>query len=282
MNYLITGATGDLGYKTLTYLKDKVDHNHLFALARSQDKADKLKKENFQVRLGDYSQPQTLERAFADIDVLFFVSGNSENRKVEHQNVVDAAKAMGISKIVYTSLANLENSTSMMTPDHLYTENAIKESGIAHTFLRNNWYLENELPLIQHALQTGDFIYTAKTGKVAWALKREYAEAAAAILLTENTPEVVELSGQAYSYQDLISALTTGTSKTINNHVVNDTDFIKQLTHTGLPKEAANFFLAIQNDIEDQALNFSSSDFESVLGHPLTSLPQALAELISE
>ncbi|MGX4763097.1 SDR family oxidoreductase [Holzapfeliella sp. JNUCC 72] len=281
MNYLITGATGDLGYKTLTYLKDKVDNNHLFALARSQNKADKLKKENFQVRLGDYSQPQTLERAFAAIDVLFFVSGNSENRKVEHQNVVDAAKAMGISKIVYTSLANLENSTSMMAPDHLYTENAIKESGIAHTFLRNNWYLENELPLIQHALQTGDFTYTTKTGKVAWALKREYAEAAANALLDATLPEIVELSGKPKSYLDLVDALNHNSSAKITIKYGNDQDFIDSLTSNGLPNEVAQFFLAIQKDIENNELNFHSDQFEKLLGHPLTPLSEAVTEIIS-
>lgn len=29
----------------------------------------------------------------------------------------------------------------------------IKDSGISHTFLRNNWYVENELPIIGQALK---------------------------------------------------------------------------------------------------------------------------------
>ncbi len=73
MNYLITGATGDLGFKTLTYLQNKVESMHLFALARSEKKAAQLKENGINVRLGDYGDLKTLKQAFKGIDTLFFL-----------------------------------------------------------------------------------------------------------------------------------------------------------------------------------------------------------------
>lgn len=281
MNYLITGATGDLGFKTLTYLQDKVESMHLFALARSEKKAAQLKENGINVRLGDYGDLKTLKQAFKGIDTLFFVSGNSDNRQAEHQNVIDAAKTAGVSRIVYTSIANLDQSNSLLAPDHRYTEKAIKDSGITHTFLRNNWYLENEAAVLDAALKNKKLTTTAPNGKVAWALKREYAEAAANALLDATLPEIVELSGKPKSYLDLVDALNHNSSAKITIKYGNDQDFVDSLTSNGLPNEVAQFFLAIQKDIENNELNFHSDQFEKLLGHPLTPLSEAVTEIIS-
>ena len=60
--------------------------------------------------------------------------------------------------------------------------------------MRNNWYLENEWPIIELALKTGRFVYAASDGKTGWALKREYAEVAAKAVAGSAFPEVLELS----------------------------------------------------------------------------------------
>ena len=179
MKYLVTGATGGYGTYALGFLKALVPISDIAVLARTEEKAAPLKAAGFDVRLADYSDLTALEQAFTGIDRLLFVSGAPGNRQAEHQNVVDAAKSAGISYIAYTSFPQAERATSDLAADHIYTEKAIEKSGIAHTFLRNNWYFENEMPIIAAALSTGKFVYNAPTGKVGWALKREYAEVGA-------------------------------------------------------------------------------------------------------
>ncbi len=170
----------------------------------------------------------------------------------------------------------------MLAPDHRYTEKAIKDSGITHTFLRNNWYLENEAAVLDAALKKQKKLTTtAPNGKVAWALKREYAEAAANALLDATLPEIVELSGKPKSYLDLVDALNHNSSAKITIKYGNDQDFIDSLTSNGLPNEVAQFFLAIQKDIENNELNFHSDQFEKLLGHPLIPLSEAVTEIIS-
>lgn len=281
MKYLVTGATGGYGTYALGFLKALVPISDIAVLARTEEKAAPLKAAGFDVRLVDYSDLTALEQAFTGIDRLLFVSGAPGNRQAEHQNVVDAAKSAGISYIAYTSFPQAERATSDFAADHIYTEKAIEKSGIAHTFLRNNWYFENEMPIIAAALSTGKFVYNAPTGKVGWALKREYAEVGAKALAGADFPEVLELSGKRLTYAELAQALKAVSDKEFEVVAADDKTFVSHLVETGLPDFVAELFLGFQKDIEAKDLDVESKDFEKVLGHSLTDTKEALKELLA-
>lgn len=142
MNILVTGATGNFGRYALKVLQDLVPEDNLYGLARTEEKGAKLKEAGIKVRIGDYTDSVSLQRAFKGIDRLLFVSSTTDgDRQAQHRDVVEAA---GVSYIAYTSFGKATESTSPLAADHQFTEQLIEESGIAHTFLRNNWYLENE------------------------------------------------------------------------------------------------------------------------------------------
>ena len=110
--------------------------------------------------------------------------------------------------IAYTSLANAKESKNLFAPTHEATEEAILKTGIPYSFLRNNWYLENEIPSIQGVSAGAPWVTSAGNGKVGWALQQDYAEAAAAVLSGnghENT--IYELSGKSLTQEELASAL---------------------------------------------------------------------------
>ncbi len=281
MKYLVTGATGGYGTYALGFLKELVPISDIAVLARTEEKAAPLKAAGFDVRLADYSDLTALEQAFTGIDRLLFVSGAPGNRQAEHQNVVDAAKSAGISYIAYTSFPQAERATSDLAADHIYTEKAIEKSGIAYTFLRNNWYFENEMPIIAAALSTGKFVYNAPTGKVGWALKREYAEVGAKALAGVDFPEVLELSGKRLTYAELAQVLKSVSDKDFEVIIADDKTFVSHLVETGLPDFVAELFLGFQKDIEAKDLDVESKDFEKALGHSLTDTKEALKELLA-
>ncbi|MFV0560839.1 MAG: SDR family oxidoreductase [Enterococcus sp.] len=280
MNYLVTGATGGFGGYTIDFLEKMVPTSNIYALVRSEEKGAKLKERGINIRVGDYSDISKMEAALEGIDRLLLVSGAPGNRQEEHKNVIDAAKKSGVSYIAYTSFPKAETNLNPLAVDHKYTEEVIKESGIAHTFLRNNWYLENELPIIDAALKTGKFAYAANEGKVGWALKREYAEVAARALVDAEFPEVLELSGNTVMYAELADALKQVSEKEFTVVKATDEEFIENLTVSGLPQQVAEILLSIQKNIERGDLNVTSKDFEEALGKPLTPLADGIKELL--
>jgi len=103
--------------------------------------------DGIEVRIGDYSNLESLVNAFIGIDVLYFVSGGDDDQRAKlHKNVVDAAKDAGVKHILYTSGVRKDESATAplasLMDSHIQTENFILDSGISYTILRHNLYAE--------------------------------------------------------------------------------------------------------------------------------------------
>ena len=265
----------------LDFLKESVPTADIYALVRSEEKGAALKEAGLNIRIGDYADKESMKQALEGIDRLLFVSGAPGNRQEEHANVVEAAKEAGVAYIAYTSFAGADKATSPLAADHIFTERLIEKSGIAHTFLRNNWYLENEMPIAGAALNNGKFVYAAENGKTGWALKREYAEVAAKALAGTEYPAILELSGKPVSYDALAEALKKATGKDFEVVRSDDQGFIDNLVGSGMPQPVAEMFLSFQYDIKNDQLDVVSDDFEKALGRPLVSLEAGFKELLA-
>ncbi|MFY9510226.1 MAG: NAD(P)H-binding protein, partial [Rubrivivax sp.] len=182
MTIAITGATGQLGRLIVARLKTLAPTLPLLALVRTPAKAAEL---GIAAREADYARPATLATALAGVDTLLLISSSEVGqRAVQHRNVIDAAKAAGVQRIVYTSLLRADGSPLSLAQEHRETEAMLKAAGIAHTVLRNGWYTENYSGSIPGALAGGAFIGSAGEGRIASAARADYAEAAAVVLTT--------------------------------------------------------------------------------------------------
>ena len=91
----------------------------------------------------DYSDPESLLAAMKGVDNLFFYSGFSMNEVAEGQNVIAAAKASGISWVVYSSGAAAEPGVGIEDAAKEQVELALLESGLAYTVFRPVAFMEN-------------------------------------------------------------------------------------------------------------------------------------------
>ena len=190
------------------------------------------------MRQGDFDCPETLDIAFTGIDRLLIISadGDNETRIRQHGNAIDAAKRAGVKFIAYTSLANAAESKNFLAPTHQASEEAILETGIPYSFLRNNWYLENEISSIQGVLAGAPWVTSAGNGKVGWALRQDYAEAIANVMAGsghENT--IYELSGKLLTQEQLASALGAVLDKNIPVQQVDDAAYADIMKAAGVP-----------------------------------------------
>ncbi|MEH7334667.1 SDR family oxidoreductase [Neobacillus drentensis] len=284
MKILVTGATGKLGSKVVESLLKSVPASNLVVSVRNPEKAEGLRNRGVEVRQGDFDRPETLDNAFKGIDRLLIISadGDNETRIQQHANAVQAAERAGVKFIAYTSLANATESKNLMSPPHVATEAAIIKTGIPYSFLRNNWYLENEIGSIQGAIAGAPWVTSAGEGKVGWALQQDYADAAAAVLVGnghENT--VYELSGPLLTQEELASALGNVLGNEIPVQQVSDEKYAEIMKGLGLPDFVIPIVVGIQESIRNGSLEVESNDFEKVLGRPVTPINEALNQLVN-
>jgi NAD(P)H dehydrogenase (quinone) len=285
MKLLVTGATGKLGSKVVETLLKTVPASQLVVSVRNPEMADKLRTRGVEVRHGDFDQPETLDASFAGIDRLLIISadGDNETRIRQHTDAVAAAERAQVKFIAYTSLGNASESKLFLAPPHQATEEAILKTGIPYSFLRNNWYLENEIPSIQGVIAGAPWVTSAESGKVGWALQQDYAEAAATVLAGnghENT--VYELSGPLLTQEEFVSALGTVLGKEISVQQVYDDTYAGIMKGAGVPEFILPFLVGIQKGIRDGELEVESNDFEKLLGRPATPVNEALSQIVSQ
>lgn len=282
MKILVTGATGNLGSLVVESLLKSVPAENLAVSVRDPKKAEHLKALGVDVRFGDFHQPVSLVSAFAGIDRLLIISsGDFQNRAQQQLAAVNAAKEANVSFIAYTSAANAKDSEFFITMDHRATEEAILQSGIPYSFLRNNWYLENELSTIQAVLNGAPWVTSAGSGKVGWVGHRDFAEAAANVLAGEgHNNTVYELSGKPLTQEELASILAGVIGREVPVQQVNDETYGKIMSNAGVPAEVIPLLVAIQSGIRAGYLDVESNDFEKLLGRPITTLGDVIRQLI--
>ncbi|WP_032709320.1 NAD(P)H-binding protein, partial [Pseudomonas syringae] len=108
---VVTGATGQLGRLVIEQLLARVPAEHIVAAVRSPEKAADLSAKGVQVRHADYSQPSTLDSAFAGADKVLLISSSEIGQRFsQHKAVIDAAKRTGVKLLAYTSVLHAEAS----------------------------------------------------------------------------------------------------------------------------------------------------------------------------
>jgi len=147
---IISGASGRLGGLTVKALLGKgVPAKNLILVSRTPEALQEYKKLGADIRFGDFSKPESLPAAYAGGTRMLLISiGLGQgSRPNAHKRAVDAAKAAGVKQIAYTSwIAVGKGKPAGVTHDHLATEEILRKSGVAWTFLRNSVYMDGAIP----------------------------------------------------------------------------------------------------------------------------------------
>lgn len=278
MTYAVTGATGRLGRLVIAALKQKVPADQVVALIRDPEKGADL---GVALRAFDYGRPETLAPALAGVDRLLLISSSElGQRATQHRNVIAAAKTAGVGHIVYTSLLHADVSPLSLAAEHVETESALRASGIAHTILRNGWYAENHTGAIPAALAAGALIGSAGEGRISWAARADYAEAAAAVLAGEGEDgRIYELAGdESLTLADLAREVSRQTGRNIAYRDLAPSDYAAALTSAaGLPAPIAEAIASWDAGAAQGALFDESRTLSTLNGRPTTPVSAVVA-----
>lgn len=277
MTIAITGATGQLGRLVIAKLRERAPDTPVVALARSPEKAADLGAE---LRPFDYDKAETLAPALAGVDTLLLISASEVGRRVpQHQAVIDAAKAAGVKRIVYTSLLRADTAQVGLAQEHRDTEAALAASGLPVTLLRNGWYTENYLASVPAALEHNALLGSAGDGRISSATREDYAEAAAVAVLDEShAGKTYELAGDtSYTLTDLAAAISAKAGRTIPYVDVPVPEYAAVLEKAGFPAPVAQMLADFDTAAQRGEFFDDSHTLSTLIGRPTTPLDSAVA-----
>jgi NAD(P)H dehydrogenase (quinone) len=284
MSIVVTGATGSLGRLVIDELLAKVPAEQIAAVVRDKDKAADLVSRGVELRIADYSEPETLAGAFYAGDRVLLISGSEVGRRVaQHSAVIGAAKAAGVAQLAYTGVLGGPGADFQLAAEHKATEQAILDSGLPYTFLRNGWYTENYTEQLAPVLEYNAVVTSAGDGRVASASRADYAAAAAAVLTGEgHLKKAYELSGDvAWSFTEYAAELSRQTGRTIAHNNVPAETHLGILTGAGLPQPFAEILVDVDAAVGRGLLAGTSGDLARLAGRPTTPLADSVAAALA-
>ncbi|MBL4927796.1 SDR family oxidoreductase [Fuscibacter oryzae] len=273
MTIAVTGATGQLGRLAIAALQARGASP--VALVRSPEKAADL---GVEARAFDYwtAAPEALK----GVDTLVLISTNDFNdRAGQHKNVIAAAKAAGVGRIIYTSILKGDASPmKLLTSDHVTTEAALAASGIPATILRNGWYSENYTGSLGAALQHGAIIGSAGDGRVSTAARKDYAEAIAVTALdASHAGKTYELAGDdSYTLADLAAEVAKQSGKPVAFVNLPEADYAKALEGFGLPAGFAAVLAESDFSASKGSLFDDNRTLSRLIGRPTTPVAETV------
>jgi NAD(P)H dehydrogenase (quinone) len=280
MGIVVTGATGQLGRLVIDELLTKVPADHIAAVVRDRAKAAPLAERGVEIREADYSRPKTLAGAFrADEVVLLISSSEIGQRLAQHTAVIDAAKAASVARLAYTGVLGGPAADFALADEHKATEQAILDSGLTYTFLRNGWYNENYTAQIPVQLQHG-IVGSAGEGRVSSAARADYAAAAAAVLTTEShEDQAYELSGdQAWTLAEYAAELSRQSGKETVYTDLPAEAYRAILVDAGVPEPLAEILVDVDTSaVRRGLLQGGSGDLSRLIGRPTTPIADSIA-----
>lgn len=274
----VSGAGGKLGRLVVEQLLAKSYEGRIIAGSR---KPEALEFTGVETRKADFSDAAGLKAALEGVDRMLIISTDvlGEERRAQHLNAIEAAKAAGIKRILYTSMPYPEPGNVIpMAADHYPTEQAIKASGLEYIILRASWYAENLLQSLPQAVAAGKWFTAAGEGRISYLPRIDIARAAAGALMTDEPgSRVLTITGTAaHTIREIATMVTEVTGKPLEVVDVDEARFNAGLVAAGLPQHVADFLTPFETGYRQGVLSMVTNAVEELWG----AKPQSLRDFL--
>lgn len=231
---LVTGPTGNVGSEVFARLL--VQSAPAVAAAHNIDKARKQLGDDAAITHFDFKKPETFASAFEGVEKMFLVRPpDIADAKKDIAPALAAAKEAGVKHVVFLSLLGVERNPVV---PHRAIEKAVRESGMAWTFLRAGFFMQNLSTTHRDDIrERGDVFVPAGKGKTSFIDVRDIAEVAV-MALTEPGHEnkAYPLTGEvALTYADVAREMTELLGKPIRYSNPSPRNFGKEMRRRGTP-----------------------------------------------
>jgi uncharacterized protein YbjT (DUF2867 family) len=213
---LVIGATGTTG-KELAKILAKSGRKTRATVRPTSNKGE-LQVLGVELIQADLNDVGSLVKAMGGIQKVYFATPLVPNMVELSSSIIRAAKNAGVEYLVKLSGGGAEIDLDTMAKWHRAVEKEIEQSGIAHTFLRSNSFMQNLSNFNSHTIRDhGAFYAPHGDGKTAYVDARDIARVAYRVLTDEvHQNKAYYLSGpEALSGAEIANILSSATGKLI-------------------------------------------------------------------
>jgi uncharacterized protein YbjT (DUF2867 family) len=260
---LVTTA-GKVGSETVRLLRER--DVPVRVLVRDPAKAAALAESGAEIARGDLDVPATIDEAMIGVAAVVLVSPAVPAQEL---NVVASAGRAGAAHVVKATSKASADSPIARRRWQAEIEAGLAASGIPHTLLRSNAYMQNVLALAPAIAKTSSFGSAAGKGRSGLVDARDVAAVAAQIAASPaaHAGQTYRLTGPGLiSNYDVAAVLSKLLSRTITYRELTVEQNTQAMINAGVPEQIARmnaqaFSLAADGDAE-----WVTEDVPSLLG----------------
>lgn len=270
----ITGSTGKLGGRIARRVAESGTPQRL--LVRDPSRAPDLPASD--VATASYGDGAAVRAALDGVDTALMVSGSeSPDRLDQHRTFIDAAAAAGVRHLVYISFYGAApTATFTLARDHYETEQHIRGTGMAFTFLRDCFYADFMPDLVG---DDGVIRGPAADGRVAVVAQNDIADAATAVLLnpTPYAGQTFSLTGpESLTLHEVAEIVGRETGRAVSYHPETVAEAYESRAAFGAPSWQLDAWVSTYTAIAAGEVADVTDDVARLTGHPPISLAQLL------
>ena len=268
---LVTTA-GKVGSEAVLLLRQR--EVPVRALVRNPEKAKALADAGAEIAAGDLDAPASIDAAVAGITTVVLVSPGVPAQEL---NVISSAARAGVEHVIkVTSNASAESPIPRRRWQ-TEIEAGLAASGLAHTLLRSNAYMQNVLALAPAIAKTSGFGSSAGKGRVGMIDARDVGAVAAEIAASpaSHGGKTYWLTGpELISNHDVAVVLSKLLGRTITYRELSFDEDRDTMIRACVPEPIAEMNAQAFSMIADGDAEWVTEDVPSLVGRPARSFEQ--------
>ena len=265
---LVTTA-GKVGSEAVLLLRQR--EVPVRVLVRNPGKAKALADAGAEIAAADLDAPASIDAAMADVTAVVLVSPGVPAQEL---NVIASAARGGVGHVVKATSNASADSPIARRRWQSEIEAGLAASGLAHTLLRSNAYMQNVLALAPAIAMTSGFGSSAGQGRIGMIDARDVAAVAAGIAASPvpHAGKTYWLTGpELISNSDVAAVLSTLLGRPITYRELSFGQDKDAMIRAGVPEPIAEMNAQAFSMIADGDAAWVTDDVPTLLGRPARS-----------
>lgn len=273
----VSGASGQLGQKVLSYLGQSGGNHHFVGVSRSPQTVVA----SIEGRFGDYDKMDSLVQAYAGLDRLLIIPSAELApgvRGAQLRRAIDAAKLAGVPHVfLISAVGTHEESAPSLAEAYWVGEQALIRTVPQWTILRMSYYAQSMADEIKISLG-GGVLAGLGDERVAYVSRDDVAAAAAGALLSEgHSGAIYNLTGPA-SVTAIVSEIV---GKPISYVSITVDQFRSGMAQAGLPEPILDAMTEIKSSFIKGKFDIVTGDVVRLSGLSPKSLREVLTAALA-